>query len=171
LIPEVWSQHMLRRVVEARGAIAIALSVAGAALAQSDTAPLKITRNGSQAAVRGPSENFTGAVRVDMRFAGEAPARVSGGQVTFDPGARTAWHTHPLGQMLIVTSGVGLVQRWGEPAQEIRPGDVVWIPPAVKHWHGAAPGSAMSHIAIAEALDGKTVDWLEKVTDAQYRSF
>ncbi len=146
---------------------ALSLSMAGAAGAQA-IADLKITRNGSQPSAKGPASNFTGQVRVDTPFRGEAPARVSGGHVTFEPAARTAWHTHPLGQTLLVTSGTGRVQRWGAAVQEIRPGDVVWIPPGEKHWHGAAPTTAMSHYAITEVLDGKTVEWLEHVTDAQY---
>jgi quercetin dioxygenase-like cupin family protein len=109
-------------------------------------------------------------VRVDSRFQAAAPARVGGGIVTFEPSARTAWHSHPLGQTLIVTAGVGLVQQWDGPVQEIRPGDVVWIPPGAKHWHGASPTMGMSHVAIAEAFDGKSTDWMEKVSDAQYRS-
>jgi quercetin dioxygenase-like cupin family protein len=145
----------------------LSLSIAASALAQGE-APLKITRNDTQHSTRGASENFTGAVRVDSRFSAEAPARVGGGLVTFEPGARTAWHTHPLGQTLIVTQGVGLVQRWGAAAQEMRSGDVVWIPPNVKHWHGATLTQGMSHYAISESLDGKTVEWLEKVTDSQY---
>lgn len=148
--------------------VAAAFSVAAApTLAQTETA-LKITRNGEQPVVRGSAENFTGAARVDMLFKGEPPARISGGQVTFEPGARTAWHTHPLGQTIIVTSGAGYVQRWGGPPQEIRPGDVVWVPAGVKHWHGASPTTAMSHLAITEQVNGKTVEWLEKVSDAQY---
>jgi len=144
------------------------LSLAASVYAQS--APgLRISRNGSQPSAAGPTENFTGRVRVDMPFRADAPARVGGGLVTFEPGARTAWHTHPLGQTLIVTQGVGLVQRWSGPVQEIRPGDVVWIPPGEKHWHGAAPSTGMSHLAISEQLDGKGVDWLEKVSDAQYQ--
>ena len=107
-------------------------------------------------------------MRVDQQFQASAPGRASGGRVTFEPGARTAWHSHPLGQTLIVTSGVGRVQRWGDPVDEIRPGDVVWIPPGQKHWHGASPATAMSHIAIAEQLDGKSAEWMEKVTDEQY---
>jgi len=146
---------------------AVSIAFAAPAAAQTEAA-LKITRNGSQASVQGATQNFTGTVRVDRPFKGEAPARVSGGQVTFEPGARTAWHTHPLGQTLIVLSGAGRVQRWGGPIQEIGPGDVVWIPPGEKHWHGASPTSAMSHIAISEQLDGKTVEWLEKVSDSQY---
>jgi len=145
----------------------LSLSIAASAAAQGE-APLKITRNGAQPSVRGASENFTGTVRVDSLFNTEAPARVGGGLVTFEPGARTAWHTHPLGQTLIVTQGVGLVQRWGAAVQEIRPGDLVWIPPGVKHWHGAAPTQGMSHYAISESLDGKSVEWLEKVSDGQY---
>jgi quercetin dioxygenase-like cupin family protein len=128
-----------------------------------------VQRAGTQAPSVGPAQNFTGSVRVDGRFQGRAPARVSGGTVTFEPGARTAWHTHPLGQTLVVTAGIGLVQHWGGAIQEIRPGDVVWLPPGVKHWHGATAAAGMTHIAISEALDGKTVDWLEHVSDEQYR--
>jgi quercetin dioxygenase-like cupin family protein len=130
---------------------------------------INIIRNGSQPCAIGPAEHFTGSAHIDSLFQAPHPARVSGGVVTFEPGARTAWHTHPLGQTLIVTSGVGLVQRWGGPIQEIRPDDVVWIPPGVKHWHGAAATTGMTHIAIAEMLDGKAIDWMEKVTDEQYR--
>jgi len=139
------------------------------AASKEDAQTIDIIRNGSQPSSNGRAENFTGAVRIDSLFQARDPARVSGGIVTFEPGARTAWHTHPLGQTLIVTSGVGLVQQWGGPIQEIRPGDVVWIPPGVKHWHGATATAAMTHIAIAEMLDGKAVDWMEKVTDEQYR--
>ena len=129
---------------------------------------MEIKRSGSQPSGKGPPEWFTGAVRIDSPFQRGEPARVGGAIVTFEPGARTAWHTHPLGQTLIVTAGCGWVQRDGEPIQEIRPGDVVWFAPGEKHWHGATAITAMSHIAIAEALDGKAVDWMEKVTDAQY---
>lgn len=129
---------------------------------------MDIKRCGSRPSGKGPAEYFTGAVRVDPQFEAPEPARVVGASVTFEPGARTAWHTHPLGQTLIVTAGVGRVQHWGGAAQEIRPGDIVWIPPGIKHWHGAAPSTGMAHIAIAEALDGKSVAWLEHVTDAQY---
>ncbi|TPN45919.1 MULTISPECIES: cupin domain-containing protein [unclassified Mesorhizobium] len=129
---------------------------------------MDIQRSGSQASAKGPAEYFTGTVRIDAPFKGSEPARVSGATVTFEPGARTAWHTHPLGQMLIVLSGAGLVQREGGPVEQIRPGDIVWFAPGEKHWHGAAPTTAMSHIAIAEALDGKVVDWMEKVSDEQY---
>ena len=131
---------------------------------------MDITRAGTQASNKGPSEWFTGTVRIDPLFQVHAPARAAAASVTFEPGARTAWHTHPLGQALIVTAGCGLAQRWGGPVAEIRPGDVVWFPPGEKHWHGAAPTTAMTHIAIQEALDGKVVDWLEKVSDEQYKA-
>jgi len=130
---------------------------------------MEIKRNGSQPSSRGPADWFTGTVRIDPLFAAPAPARVSGASVTFEPGARTAWHTHPLGQTLIVTAGCGWVQREGGPVEEIRPGDVVWFSPGEKHWHGASPTTAMTHIAIAEAQNGKVVDWLEHVSDLQYR--
>jgi quercetin dioxygenase-like cupin family protein len=129
---------------------------------------MEIRRCGSQPSVQASAEYFTPVVRIDPLFDPPAPARASGAAVTFEPGARTAWHTHPLGQTLIVTSGCGRVQRWGGPIEEIRPGDVVWIPPEVKHWHGAAPTTAMTHIAIQEKLDGTAVVWLEHVSDAQY---
>jgi quercetin dioxygenase-like cupin family protein len=130
---------------------------------------MDIKRNGSQPSGRGPAAWFTGTVRIDPLFAAPDPARVSGGAVTFEPGARTAWHTHPLGQTLIVTAGLGRAQREGGPVEEIRPGDVVWFSPGEKHWHGASPTTAMTHIAIAEVQNGKVVDWLEHVSDAQYR--
>jgi quercetin dioxygenase-like cupin family protein len=130
---------------------------------------MEIKRNGSQPSGKGPAEYFTGAVRIDPLLQAPEPARVFCASVTFEPAARTAWHTHPLGQTLIVTAGCGRVQSWGGPIEEIRPGDVVWIPPGEKHWHGAAPTTAMTHIAIVEALDGKTADWMEKVSDEQYR--
>jgi quercetin dioxygenase-like cupin family protein len=129
---------------------------------------MKIKRVGSQSSSNGPAEWFTGAVRIDSPFETTAPARVGGATVTFEPGARTAWHTHPLGQTLIVIAGVGRVQREGGLIEEIRPGDIVWFEPNEKHWHGATPTAAMSHIAIAESLDGKVVDWMEKVSDAEY---
>jgi quercetin dioxygenase-like cupin family protein len=129
---------------------------------------MDIKRNGSQLSSIGPPDYFTGTVRIDAPFKGTGDARVGGATVTFEPGARTAWHTHPLGQTLLVVSGLGRVQREGGPIEAIRPGDIVWFPAGEKHWHGAAPGCAMSHIAIAEALDGKTVEWMEKVTDEQY---
>ena len=129
---------------------------------------MEIKRSGSQPSGQGPAEYFTGTVRIDAPFKGSAPARVGGATVTFEPGARTAWHTHPLGQTLIVIFGCGWVQRDGGPIEEIRPGTLSGFPPGEKHWHGATATSAMAHIAIAESLDGKAVEWLEKVTDAQY---
>jgi quercetin dioxygenase-like cupin family protein len=129
---------------------------------------MDIKRSGSQASTKGPAEYFTGTVRVDPLFVSDAPARALGVSVSFEPGARTAWHTHPLGQTLIVTAGAGRVQRRGEPVQEIRPDDVVWIPAGEEHWHGAGVNTAMTHIAIQEALDGKTADWQEYVADEQY---
>jgi quercetin dioxygenase-like cupin family protein len=130
---------------------------------------MDIKRNGSRPSGKGPEACFTGTVRVDPLFQVGDPTRLSGGQVTFEPGARTMWHTHPLGQTLIVTSGLGQVQCEGGPIEEIRPGDVVWFPPGEKHWHGAAATTAMTHIAITESLNGKNVEWMEKVSDEQYR--
>jgi len=129
---------------------------------------MEIKRNGSQASVKAPSEYFTGTVRVDPLFQANAPARGTGASVTFEPCARTAWHIHPLGQTLIVTAGCGLVQCEGGPVEEIRPGDVIRFQPGEKHWHGASPTTSMTHIAIQEQLDGKTVEWMEKVSDEQY---
>lgn len=131
---------------------------------------MEIKRSGSQPSVRGPADWFSGTVRIDPLFQCAAPARAAGASVTFEPGARTAWHTHPLGQTLIVTSGLGLTQCWGEPPVMIRPGDVISCPPGKRHWHGASPSTAMTHIAIQEALDGKMVDWMEKVTDEEYQA-
>ena len=133
------------------------------------TGNMKITRSGSQPSRKGAAQNFVGVVRVDSPFRGSDPARVGGAFVTFEPGARTAWHTHPLGQTLIVTAGHGWVQSEGGPKEEIRPGDIVWIPPGEKHWHGATATLGMTHIAISEALDGKTVDWMEQVSEDQYQ--
>jgi quercetin dioxygenase-like cupin family protein len=130
---------------------------------------MNIHRNGSRPSGKGPADYFTGSVRVDPLIEAAEPARVRGAHVTFEPGARTAWHTHPLGQTLIVTSGLGWVQRKGGPIEEIRPGDVVWFEPDEKHWHGASAKTAMSHIAIQEALNGSPVDWMEKVSDEQYQ--
>jgi quercetin dioxygenase-like cupin family protein len=129
---------------------------------------MEIKRVGSQPSGRAPAEHFTGTVRLDPLFQASDPARVLAVSVTFEPGARTAWHTHPLGQTLIVTSGCGLVQSWGGQIETIRPGDVIFCPPGEKHWHGATPTTAMTHIAILEHVNGKTVDWLERVTDEQY---
>ncbi|MDB5367595.1 MAG: cupin [Rhodospirillales bacterium] len=131
---------------------------------------MNIQRNASVPSRKGPAEYFTGSVRIDTPFQAPDPARAGGAIVTFEPGARTAWHTHPLGQTLIVTSGLGWTQRENGPIEEIRPGDVVWIPPGEKHWHGATDATAMTHVAIAEMLDGKAVEWLEHVTDEQYRA-
>lgn len=133
-----------------------------------ETPMLTVSPNGSQPSAKGPADYFTGSVRVDAPFKGTEPARVSGATVTFEPGARTAWHTHPLGQTLIVTAGSGWVQEFGQPVKAIKPGDTVWIPPQVKHWHGATATTAMSHVAIAEVLDGKVVEWLEQVNAEQY---
>ena len=164
-----------RRMLAATGGVG-ALAAAGAAAAQALTVPtqgrnetMQITRVDSQPSRPGPAEYFTGAVRVDPLFPVRDPARVSAANVTFEPGARSAWHTHPLGQALIITAGFGWVQREGGPIEEVRPGDVVWFPPGLKHWHGATPTTAMSHIAILETLNGKNVDWMEKVSDEQYR--
>ena len=129
---------------------------------------MEITRAGSRPSAKGPADWFTGTVRIDPLFDAHAPARAAAALVTFEPGARTAWHTHPLGQRLLVTAGFGLAQREGGPVEEIRPGDVVWFPPNEKHWHGASPSTAMTHIAIQEQLEGKAVDWMQKVTDEQY---
>jgi quercetin dioxygenase-like cupin family protein len=161
-----------RRMLAATGGLATwAAATAGVAAQeqQQRTGTMQITRNGSQPSRRGPAEYFTGAARLDSVFQAPDPARVSGSTVTFEPGARSAWHTHPLGQTLIITSGLGWVQREGGPIEEVRPGDVVWFPPGLKHWHGAAPTTAMAHIAVQESLNGRNVDWLEKVSDEQYR--
>src|SRR3569833_2322053 len=131
---------------------------------------MNITRAGSQPSAKGPADGLTGTVRIDPLFTAPDPALVAGAHVTFEPGARTAWHTHPLGQTLIITSGAGRVQREGGPVEEVHPGDVVWFSPNEKHWHGASPNTAMTHIAIHEKKDGKVVDWLEHVTDDQYNS-
>jgi quercetin dioxygenase-like cupin family protein len=130
---------------------------------------MEIKRSGSQPSAKGPADYFTGAVRIDPLFDAPEPARVRGASVTFEPGARTAWHTHPLGQSLVVTWGLGRAQRWGGAIEDIRPGDVVWFDPGEKHWHGASPSTAMTHIAIQEALNGSPVEWMEKVSDEQYR--
>ena len=130
---------------------------------------MEIKRVGSQPSLRGPAEWFTGTVRVDPLFEAPAPARVGGASVTFEPGARTAWHTHPLGQTLLVVAGCGWAQREGGPVEEIRPGDVVWFAPGERHWHGETPTTAMTHVALGEKLDGKVVDWMEQVGDDEYR--
>ncbi|HDS0923570.1 TPA: cupin domain-containing protein [Stenotrophomonas maltophilia] len=137
--------------------------------AQAAAPEQQITAAGNQASMNGPTEYFTGRVRNDPLWPADPGITASGGLVTFEPGARSAWHTHPAGQRLVVTSGVGRVQEWGKPIQVVRPGDVVWCPPGVKHWHGAAPGTAMTHLAVTGVRDGQNVKWLEKVTDAQYQ--
>jgi 4-carboxymuconolactone decarboxylase len=143
------------------------LMLASASL-EANESMVTVIRAGSQPSSRAPEQYFTGSVRRDPLFPVSPPSRMVGGSVTFEAGARSAWHTHPLGQILIVTAGAGRVQQWGGPVQEIRPGDVVRIPPGVKHWHGAAPTTAMTHIALTEELDGTNTDWLEKVSDEQY---
>lgn len=139
--------------------------ISGALLAQNVT----VSRSGSQPSSQGDARYFTGSVRVEMLLPAAEPSRLSGARVTFEPGARTAWHTHPLGQTLVVTQGAGWVQQWGGPVQEMREGDVVRIPPGVKHWHGATATTRMAHVALQEQLNGKVVDWMEKVSDGQYR--
>jgi 4-carboxymuconolactone decarboxylase len=162
---------MERTEMKLHVATAITLSLFASAFAQAQGAQsIRITRSGSQPPQQAPAENFTGSARVEPLFQANAPARAAGARVSFEPGARTGWHSHPLGQILIVTAGTGRVQRWGDPAEEIRQGDVVWTPPGQKHWHGAAPNSSMTHIAITEELDGKRVDWMEKVSDDEYRA-
>ena len=160
-----------RTFLKATGAAALAFPAilrAQTTAAETRKPNMEIKRLGSQPSIKGPADWFTGTVRIDPLFEPNPSARAGAATVTFEPGARTAWHTHPLGQRLIVTSGSGRVQVEGGPIEEIRPGDVVWFPPNVKHWHGAAPTTAMTHIAIQEALDGKVVEWMEKVSDEQY---
>jgi len=165
-----------RSILAASGGLAALAAASATAQERSMTptrrkeATMKIKRSGTQPSGKGPADYFTGAVRIDPLHEAPEPARVRSASVTFEPGARTAWHTHPLGQILIVTSGRGLVQRWGDPIEEIRPGDVVWFEPGEKHWHGATSENAMTHIAIQEALNGSPVDWMEHVSDEQYRA-
>lgn len=154
------------RILVASAAIVFANSAAVGAESSSDK--VKVIRVGSQPSSVGPERNFTGSVHVDSLFQAALPGRAGGGIVTFEPGARTAWHAHPLGQTLIVTSGVGQIQQWGSAVEEMRPGDIVSIPAGVKHWHGASRTVGMSHIAITESVDGKSTDWMEKVSDEQY---
>jgi quercetin dioxygenase-like cupin family protein len=161
LLASACSQANRARVVPRSDAPSVASS--------HDSQTIRITRSGSQPSGEGPDEYFTGSVRIDPLFTANDPSRASGARVTFEPGARTAWHSHPLGQTLIVTAGSGLVQQWGGQIQDIRQGDVVWIPPGQKSWHGAAASTSMTHIAIQEHLDGKVVEWMEKVSDEQYR--
>ncbi len=162
-----------RTFLKSAGAAALALPAivrAETTATQTPKVDMEIKRIGSQPSVKGPADWFTGTVRIDPLFDPNVSARAGAATVTFEPGARTAWHTHPLGQRLIVTGGFGRAQIEGGPIEEIRPGDVVWFPPGVRHWHGAAPTTAMTHIAIQEALDGKVVEWMEKVTDEQYKA-
>jgi quercetin dioxygenase-like cupin family protein len=165
-------------------ASAVALSLLGPAFAQTASRPasgaaaptasasapqgMTISPNGTRASTRGPADFFTGMARIDPLFPVNAPSRMSGAYVTFEPGARSHWHMHPVGQTLVVTAGAGRTQEWGKPVQELHPGDVLWCPPGVKHWHGASPTTSLTHIALQETLDGKAVEWLEKVTDEQY---
>ena len=164
-----------RRLLAAGGSIVAMAAAPATAEAPTPSATdrrnpaMEIKRNGSQPSTKGSADCFTGTVRIDPLFQASDPARATGGSVTFEPGARTAWHTHPLGQTLIVTAGLGRVQGWGGPMEEIRPGDVIWFPPGEKHWHGASPTTAMTHIAVQEQLDGKVVDWMERVSDEQYQ--
>jgi quercetin dioxygenase-like cupin family protein len=158
-----------------RAAACAALVAAAAAGPVSAQAPApaasqEITRAGAQASAVGPAEFFTGRVRVDPVWPADAGINASGGLVTFEPGARSAWHTHPAGQRLVVLSGLGLTQEWGKSVQVIRPGDVVWCPPGVKHWHGASPTTAMTHLAVTGTADGRNVNWMEKVSDEQYNA-
>jgi quercetin dioxygenase-like cupin family protein len=146
-------------------AASVATSMSGAAVAQQE---MQIFRNGSRASGKGPEANFTGSVRVDPQFAAPDKTPLSAGHVTFEPGARSAWHTHPAGQLLIVTSGMGWVQEWNGTKREIKPGDVIWTPPGVKHWHGASATNGVSHYAIQDSVEGKNVEWMEKVSDDQY---
>jgi quercetin dioxygenase-like cupin family protein len=159
----------MRNLFSTRAALLSLAIVSVVGIAQTGSTQITITPTTSQKVITGAPDRFTGSVRVQSLFDAKEPARSSGGQVTFQAGARSAWHTHPLGQVLIVTEGVGWIQQWGGPVQPIRKGDVVWIPPGVKHWHGATPTSRMTHIAFQEQLNGTTVNWLEKVTDEQYR--
>lgn len=155
-------------VIGTLGSSLAVAAIATEATQSSGSGKVTVTRNASQASTKGSPDLFTGAVRIDSQFARDEPSRVTGATVTFEPGARTAWHTHPLGQTLIVTAGSGRVRHWGGEIQDIKPGDVVWIPPNVKHWHGATPTERMTHIAIMERLDGKNVTWMEQVTADQY---
>jgi quercetin dioxygenase-like cupin family protein len=152
----------------AQNGAAVAAPARAASGAATASPAMVLTPAGSQPSANGPMQYFTGTVRVDPLFGPRAPSTAAGVAVTFEPAARSAWHTHPAGQVLIVTAGVGRVQQWGAAVKEIRPGDVIWTPPGVKHWHGAAPATAMTHIAIQEEAGGKNVEWMEKVSDEQY---
>ena len=164
-----FSRRAFLKIAGAAAAAFASSAILRGQMSQRKEFTMEIKRIGSQPSSKGPADWFTGTVRIDPLFQANAPARATGASVTFEPGARTAWHTHPLGQTLIVTSGCGCAQREGGSIEEIRPGDVVWFPPGEKHWHGATPTTAMTHIAIQEALDGKVVEWMEKVTEEQYQ--
>ncbi|TCM42454.1 cupin domain-containing protein [Novosphingobium sp. ST904] len=157
------------RTIAALGMACLSVTALAQEPEKAERRGVSVIRAGTGPAAKGPAQNFTGTVRVEGRFQREAPARVGGATVTFEPGAHTAWHTHPLGQTLVVTRGHGFVQEWGSPAQAFVPGDVVWIPPQTKHWHGAAPHDGMTHVAIAEVQDGSSVTWMEPVSEVQYR--
>jgi len=159
----------MRKLFLSCAALLSLATIPGIGIAQTGSTQITITPTSSQKVIAGAPDRFTGMVRIQSLFDANKPARSTGGLVTFQPGARSAWHTHPLGQTLIVTDGVGWVQQWGGPVQVIRKGDVVWIPAGVKHWHGATPTTTMTHIALQEELDGRLVDWLEQVSDEQYR--
>lgn len=167
---EVTRRHLLRLVGGLAVLVGYPPALAQQPMQQSmeGKTAMRIERNGSRPSTRGAQDYFSGSVRVEPVFQVGDPMRLNAGSVTFEPGARTAWHTHPLGQTLIITAGLGWVQIEGSPIEEVRPGDVVWFPPGEKHWHGATPNTAMTHIAVQEALNGKNVDWMEKVSDAQY---
>jgi len=156
-------------IVACAGNTALAQAAGPTAATTREQGDLRIARAGAQPSMKGPADHFAGAVRIDVLFQPTAPSRMSGGMVTFEPGARTAWHTHPLGQILVVIAGLGWVQREGGPVDEIRPGDVVWIPPGLRHWHGATATTGMTHLALTEAENGVAVTWLEQVSDEQYR--
>lgn len=160
--------HSVLRLALCATALNASLALAAEPQASPSAGAQQITRAGDQASMAGPAEYFTGRARIDPVWPADKNINASGGLVTFEPGARSAWHAHPAGQRLVVTSGVGLTQEWGKPVQVIRPGDVVWCPPGVKHWHGAAPDTAMTHLAVTGTVDGKNVTWMEKVTDEQY---
>ncbi|MBT2324722.1 cupin domain-containing protein [Variovorax paradoxus] len=162
--------HSILKFALCATALHATLALAAEPQADASAGAQQITRAGDQPSAAGPAEFFTGRARIDPVWPADKNINASGGLVTFEPGARSAWHTHPAGQRLVVTSGVGLTQEWGKPVQVIRPGDVVWCPPGVKHWHGAALGTAMTHLAVTGTVDGKNVTWMEKVTDEQYNA-
>lgn len=162
--------HLKQFLLGAIVAHAASMALAAESQPPASAANQKITRAGDQASVAGPADFFTGRARIDPVWSADKNINASGGLVTFEPGARSAWHTHPAGQQLVVISGVGLTQEWGKPIQVIRAGDVVWCPPGIKHWHGAASSTAMTHLAVTGTVDGKNVTWMEKVTDEQYHA-